>query len=889
VVTEIVGIVAFDKKLRYLKVQLFEEDIVFKREGVIDPMASCAGSCIDPACIFGSIAERRGSSLMSRTVVRLRGSAIQFLQGRLGANTMARSQGHRLQDATRARPLERDIVHSGVVKRDMLIRSLIELRAAPQPLVLALGFVALMLISVASIGLGANRQFDADREEQSLAIKADLETLLSSFRRAESTERAYLLTADDGYRSRYLEASEEVMPLFERARQATLDNYGQRETMIRLGSVLHRKLEQLHESVTLYQAGDQQGALRPFRSGESHVLTMAIRASVAELERLEGDQFALRFAETRRTDMWLLAVDLVGVALVIGLAAISIAMVRRSTREREAAMRSLALANMSLETTVAERTEHLQAATEEAGRTADILNGTFTSLADAVIVVDRDGVVTLSNPAADRLLGPREAIGTKAWRESYELFLPDGVTPVPDDETPIRRTMRGETVDAMEVVLRRAQDPKPVAGVAGGRPILDGAGIQRGAVIVFRDVTVERETERLLRQSQKMDAIGQLTGGVAHDFNNILTVIMTTIEILADAVADRPQLAMIARMIDEAAGRGAALTQQLLAFARKQPLQPRKTDVNALILGAAKLLRPTLGEQMEIACELDEATLPALVDQSQLTTALLNLALNARDAMPNGGKLTIASGNVALDGSQGDMRNEVKPGTYVMMSVTDTGVGIPPAIRDKVFEPFFTTKGAGRGTGLGLSTVYGFVKQSGGHVKIVSDEGRGSTVTIYLPSMDGLAEDVAPGPPVVPSRGGREAILVVEDDGLVRANVVAQLESLGYSTLAAQNASEALSLLDRGKQIDLLFTDVVMPGAMNGRQLAEEVVKRRPATKVLYTSGYSEDAIVHHGRLDPDVLLLPKPYRKSDLDHMVRRALEGFVIESVSTSRASVA
>jgi nitrogen-specific signal transduction histidine kinase/CheY-like chemotaxis protein len=418
---------------------------------------------------------------------------------------------------------------------------------------------------------------------------------------------------------------------------------------------------------------------------------------------------------------------------------------------------------------------------------------------------------------------------------------------------------------------------------------MDGAGKQRGAVTVFRDVTVERETERLLRQSQKMDAIGQLTGGVAHDFNNILTVIMTTIEILADAVADRPQLAMIARMIDEAADRGAALTQQLLAFARKQPLQPRKTDVNALILGAVKLLRPTLGEHMEIECELDEATLPALVDQSQLTTALINLALNARDAMPNGGKLTIASGNIVLNDNHGDMTNEVEPGNYVLMSVTDTGIGIPAAIRDKVFEPFFTTKGAGRGTGLGLSTVYGFVKQSGGHIKLISDEGRGSTVTIYLPCMDAQAEDVPAGPPVVPSRGGSEAILVVEDDGLVRANVVAQLESLGYSTLAAQNASEALSVLDRGHRIDLLFTDIVMPGVMNGRQLAEEVVRRRPATKVLYTSGYSEDAIVHHGRLDPDVLLLPKPYRKSDLDHMVRRALDGFGNEAVSAPRATVA
>jgi signal transduction histidine kinase/FixJ family two-component response regulator len=440
----------------------------------------------------------------------------------------------------------------------------------------------------------------------------------------------------------------------------------------------------------------------------------------------------------------------------------------------------------------------------------------------------------------------------------------------------MRRTLCGETVDSVELVLRSPGVGKPIHGIASGRPIRDSADVLQGAVIVFRDVTIERETERQLRQSQKMDAVGQLTGGVAHDFNNILTVIMTTIEILADAVADRPHLAMIARMIDDAADRGAALTQQLLAFARKQPLDPRSTDINRLIMDAAKLLRPTLGEHMDIACVLDEATSPALVDPSQLTTALLNLAINARDAMPEGGKLTIRSGNITFDEMHADAQDDdVKPGAYVMVSVSDTGIGIPEAIRDKVFEPFFTTKGAGRGTGLGLSMVYGFVKQSGGHIRIHSEEGRGTTIKIYLPCADAQAEARTAAPPVVPSRGGREVILVVEDDALVRNNVIAQLESLGYATFAARDAAEAMALIERGHPIDLLFTDVVMPGVMNGRQLAEQVIKRRPSIKVLYTSGYSEDALVHHGRLDADVLLLPKPYRRTDLDRMIRLALDG--------------
>jgi PAS domain S-box-containing protein len=772
----------------------------------------------------------------------------------------------------------------------MLIRSARDIRTPPQPVLLVLGFVALVVISVASIGLAMNRQFDAGRVAETLAIKADLATLMATFRRAESTQRAYLLTGHPGFLKGHGEAMENVVPVFERLARAADDNAAQRRLLADLEPVLLRKLEQLRESIRRYQVDDKSGALESFRNGDARVLTGQIRTTVEQLDRSINEQLARRSAQAQRADFWLLAINLLGVILVLALGVISILTVRRSMREREAAMRALALTNVGLETTVTERTEHLRSATEQVGRIADILNSTFMSMADAVIVADADGRITLSNPAADLLFGPRELIGTDRWRSEYSLYLDDGVTPFPTEETPLRRTLRGEPVDSVEVVLRRPGDPRPVHGIASGRPIRDSTGTLRGAVTVFRDVTGERETERQLRQSQKMDAIGQLTGGVAHDFNNILTVIMTTIEILADAVADRPQLATIAKMIDDAAERGAALTQQLLAFARKQPLQPCRTDINKLMVDVAKLLRPTLGEHMDIECRLDDATLPALVDPSQLTTALINLAINSRDAMPEGGKLTIESSNATRDDMGIGISDEVGPGPYVMLTVSDTGVGIPSALRDKVFEPFFTTKGAGRGTGLGLSMVYGFVKQSGGHIKIESDEGRGTMIRIYLPCADERAEDRPAAPPVVPSRGGRERILVVEDDALVRANAVAQLESLGYATLAAQNGAEALALIEDGNHIDLLFTDVVMPGVMNGRQLGDHVRARRPSIKVLYTSGYSEDVIVHHGRLDPDVLLLPKPYRKSDLDQMVRQALDAAPPSAATVvSHASVA
>lgn len=378
--------------------------------------------------------------------------------------------------------------------------------------------------------------------------------------------------------------------------------------------------------------------------------------------------------------------------------------------------------------------------------------------------------------------------------------------------------------------------------------------------------------ELQLRQAQKMEAVGQLTGGIAHDLNNILTVITGTIEILAEAVADRPELAAIAKMIDEAAGRGADLTQRLLAFARKQPLQPREVDVNSLVIEAANLLRPTLGEHIEVHMVLAGDASRALIDPSQLNNAILNLALNARDAMAGGGKLTIETGNIVLDDSYASVNADVTAGNYVMVAVTDSGHGIPANILNNVFEPFFTTKDVNKGSGLGLSMVYGFVKQSNGHIKIYSEEGHGTTVRIYLPQATGKAQ-----PAVEESKlsieGGCETILVVEDDSLVRTFVLGQIQSLGYVTLAAANATEALAIIDGPDDIDLMFTDMIMPGSMNGRQLADAALQRRASLKVLFTSGYSNEAIIHHGHLDAGVLLLAKPYRKSDLARMIRAAL----------------
>jgi len=487
----------------------------------------------------------------------------------------------------------------------------------------------------------------------------------------------------------------------------------------------------------------------------------------------------------------------------------------------------------------------------------------FETSQDLILVTDGYGKFIQVSPSVKDILGfnPEDMIGHSATEFIH-----------PDD---LEKT-RGEMRAARRGAVKRSFEAR-YYHYDGHEVSLNWMGTWSEPVkrhfFIGRDLTDKQAAEAQLRQVQKMDSIGQLTGGVAHDFNNVLTVITGTIGILSEAVADRPQLAAITKLIDDAAERGAQLTKHLLAFARKQPLQPREIDVNALVLEAAKLLHPTLGEQITILPQLTEDAWPALIDPGQLSTAILNLALNARDAMPDGGTLVLETRNIFLDDGYASMNPDVVAGNYVMIAVSDTGSGIPAELLERVFDPFFTTKEVGKGTGLGLSMVFGFVKQSGGHIKIYSEEGHGTSVKIYLPRSTGVQETEYEALQNVPITGGNEKILIVEDDALVRQYVVTQIKSLGYAALEAANAAEALVIIDADKDIDLLFTDVIMPGNMNGRQLADEAARRRPDLKTLFTSGYTENAIVHHGRLDSGVLLLAKPYRKSELAKMLRMAL----------------
>jgi PAS domain S-box-containing protein len=520
-----------------------------------------------------------------------------------------------------------------------------------------------------------------------------------------------------------------------------------------------------------------------------------------------------------------------------------------------------------------ETSQQKQAAAQlaaQARASAQITQAVIKTALDAFVQTDANGVILEWSFQAEALTGwtRQEALGIDAvelliaerfrdgFRQRMARLLPElSTTPIGIrfEATLLHREGDEILIEASSTALQ-----------LGGRTVIN---------TFVRDVTQKRAAEEQLIQAQKMEAVGQLTGGIAHEFNNMLTVITGTIEILADAVKDNPPLATITKLISEAADRGAALTSSLLSFARKQALQPADIDVNDLLEELAKLLLATFDKKIEIVTKLDDKIWLAFADRGQLSSALLNLAINARDAMLDGGTLTLTTRNVVFGVREAVAVGAGYAGDYIEIEIADTGTGIPQAILERIFDPFFSTKDVGKGTGLGLSMVFGFVKQSGGGIKVSSAEGRGTTFNIYLPK----AETSTLRPAGYDERkvvGGTETILCVEDDRDVRQFVTVQLQNLGYKVIPAANAAEALAIAAAGTPFDLLFTDIVMAGALNGRELADEMVAMRPSLRVLFTSGYAHDAPHAPGHATVGAPLLPKPYRKAELARMLRRSLD---------------
>lgn len=487
----------------------------------------------------------------------------------------------------------------------------------------------------------------------------------------------------------------------------------------------------------------------------------------------------------------------------------------------------------------------------------------FETSLDLILVVDRKGNFIRVSPSAMAILGrrPEEMLGRNATDFIY-----------PEDLDNTRSEMRQARLGR----IMRTFDCRYMH--KDGRVVpLAWTGVwsepEQQHFFIGRDMTERIAQEERLRRSQRLESIGQLTGGIAHDFNNLLAVVIGNLDMLESRLKHDRELVQFAEDAMQAAERGAELTRQLLAFARRQPLNTVVFDMNARVNGTIGLLRRTLGERISIATRLAADLWPVLADQGQFESALVNLALNARDAMREGGRLTIETENKQIGDSYAAL-NDIAPGDYVMLAVSDTGTGMPPEVLSRVFEPFFTTKPASEGTGLGLSMVYGFTRQSNGHIKIYSEHGRGTTVRLYLPRAENSAAAAGAMSDAAPEARGGERILVVEDNGEVRKIVVSQLTDLGYRIVEAENAEEALAILRRDDAIDLLFTDVVMPGAMGGDDLARAARAIRPKLKLLLTSGFAKASIDQGPNSPLFENFLSKPYRKSELAAKLRGVLD---------------
>jgi PAS domain S-box-containing protein len=504
------------------------------------------------------------------------------------------------------------------------------------------------------------------------------------------------------------------------------------------------------------------------------------------------------------------------------------------------------------------------------------LTAVVETAVDGFILIDARGRILLFNPACERLFGYR---AEEVFHENVKMLMPPAYSAHHDDY--IRNFL--QTGDrkiigiGREVIgLRKDGSTFPME-LSVGEAKQDGESIFVG---IIHDVTGRKQTEEQLRQAQKMEMVGQLSGGIAHDFNNLLTVIVGNAEHLGEQLKSRQDLLRISNDICEAGERGAELTQRLLAFSRRQLLHPREVDCRELLDSMRKLLRRTLRENIEIAITPGSEQILTFADRAQLESSVLNLALNAQDAMPNGGHLILSTSVASLDDEYQGQHPEIDAGEYAMITVTDDGVGMTADVAARAFEPFYTTKEVGKGSGLGLSMVYGFAKQSNGHVSIYSEVGLGTTVRIYLPHVVGKeqksADQISAGEVSIPR--GHETILVAEDDPFVRSSVILRIESLGYTVISAVNGKDALSKLKANPAIDMLFTDIVMPGGISGWDLAEKAREIRPGLPVVFSSGYALEMLTHKGLAPGKNLILSKPYRKAELAERLREALSRNVV-----------
>jgi signal transduction histidine kinase/ActR/RegA family two-component response regulator len=714
----------------------------------------------------------------------------------------------------------------------MKISRLSRMRLLPALLfaALPLGFLLATAIYQLTIAVPEARRTRAETIASFQALR-NVSAVEEAVQDAERGQRGYLVTGRNIYLEPYEHARTALPALISQLRGAVQQNGDQQERLLRLQADLTTKMNELESTIAVYRRSGFEAAKAIVDTDAGRTSMDAILADLnaisdTETARLNARSNAAEAAAHRENLAFLSGSLVSALALLTGAILLAYAYGRATASEQ-----TLQATLDSVREGVAafDPSSRLRAWNEPFVKLLDL--GSVRLEHDAPVTIDRD----TSAAAADVLgrIGELDATARRTGRPALVTY----------------RTPRGAT---LEVFHNRAAD---------------------GYVVTVLDVSEQKVAEEALRQAQKLESLGQMTGAVAHDFNNLLTIVIGSLSYLRRAAGDDRKMAERIDMLEIAATRGGRLTGQLLAFARRQPLEPAVINLGRAMQEIMPLVRRAVGEDIVVESVVAAGLWNTTIDADQFQSAVLNLAINSRHAMPDGGKLTVEVANAALDDAYAARHADVEPGQYVVFAMTDTGTGMDAATLERAMDPFFTTKPAGLGTGLGLPQVYGFVKQSGGHIKLYSEVGEGTTARIYLPRTLQMAAPEAAAP-VGLSVTGTETILLVDDDEIVRATVATMLEDLGYTVRSAANGTQALDMLEEDDAIALLFTDVVMP-SMGGRQLAERALAIRPRLRVLFTSGYTENAIVHNGRLDQGVELLSKPYDRERLAARLRRVLDG--------------
>jgi signal transduction histidine kinase/DNA-binding response OmpR family regulator len=704
-------------------------------------------------------------------------------------------------------------------------------------------FLVLAIVAYLTAQFAANERQAQTWVRHTYEVIQSLNRVLGDAQEAETGQRGYLLARQPEFLAPYNQARMRIGADLAGFRDLTLDNPSEQRRAGRLQALVRARFAAFDNSISTAASGGLAVSLLAGKA-QMDLLRREIAGGVAEERHL----LAERDSQRRAVENLEIAFAVGAGVLTLGILILAAALLVRN---------NLGLA-------AAERARANEAA---------ILQATLETVREGIAYFTSDGLLCAFNASFFILLDlPRElAVALQTRLPAF------------------RRIEENRSTAANIFVAPGAESTQETVHLTWADRELEvyKAPVATGGFLIgVLDVTARMRAEGMLRQSQKMEAIGHLTGGVAHDFNNLLQIISANLDLAATSPAVQGDGRLGERLQNAigAVSRGSRLTGQLLAFARRQALAPKSVDLGRIIRDMSDMLRRTLGEKIAVETVVAGGLWNTLADPSQVENTILNLAINARDAMPDGGKLTLEVANAFLDDTYASAHAEVTPGQYVMLAVSDTGTGMTPEVMSRVFEPFFTTKPEGKGTGLGLAQAFGFTKQTGGHIKLYSELGEGTTIKLYLPrtrrETDAMDQDRG-----LPVEGGSERILVVEDDEGVRAAVVDMLVDLGYQVSRAENAEAALALLDREKP-DLIFTDVVMPGAISTRDFTRQAQERLPKVRILYTSGYTQNAIVHNGKLDDDALLLSKPYRKDELARKLRNVFAGTARGAIAPPRS---